>query len=76
MSFIESENEKKNQDHNEYNSFFLFFFFSVLRLELKAYTLSHSTSPIFLRRDFFQHRVSQAIFLGWLQTAILLISAS
>jgi hypothetical protein len=27
----------------------LFFFFSVLGLELKAFTLSHSTSPIFMK---------------------------
>jgi hypothetical protein len=26
----------------------IFFFFSVLGLELKAFTLSHSTSPIFV----------------------------
>jgi hypothetical protein len=26
-----------------------FFFFAVPRLELKAYTLSHSTSPVFVK---------------------------
>jgi hypothetical protein len=51
--------------------FFLFFFFSpVLGLGLRAYTLSHSTSP------FYQDRVSQTICLGWLRTANFLISAS
>jgi hypothetical protein len=34
-----------------------FFFFAVLRLELRAYTLSHSTSPIFVKG--FQDRVLQ-----------------
>jgi hypothetical protein len=29
-----------------------FFFFSVLGLELRAYTLSHSTSPFFVRGFF------------------------
>jgi hypothetical protein len=29
--------------------FFFFFFFVVLGLELRAYTLSHSTSPIFVK---------------------------
>jgi hypothetical protein len=43
-------------------------------LELRAYTLSHSTSPFCVR--YFQDRVSQTIFLGWLWTAIPLISAS
>jgi hypothetical protein len=30
----------------------LAFFFAVLRLELRAYTLSHSTSPIFVKGFF------------------------
>jgi hypothetical protein len=39
-----------------------FFFFSVLGFELKAYTLSHSTSPFFVCvMGFFQDRVSQTI---------------
>jgi hypothetical protein len=50
------------------------FFFSVLGLELRISTLSHSTSP-FLWRDF-QDRVSRTIGPGWLQTKILLISTS
>jgi hypothetical protein len=49
-------------------------FFSVLGLELRAYTLSHSTSP-FLWRVFWD-RVSKTICPGWLHTTILLISAS
>jgi hypothetical protein len=51
-----------------------FFFLVVLGLELRAYTLSHSTSPFY--DGFFQDRVLQTICLGWLQTAILLISDS
>jgi hypothetical protein len=47
----------------------------VLGLELRAYTLSHSTSPFLW--TCFQDRVSQTIFLaGWLRAAVLLISAS
>jgi hypothetical protein len=30
-------------------SFFFFSFFAVLGLELRAFTLSHSTSPIFVK---------------------------
>jgi hypothetical protein len=47
----------------------------VLGFELRAYTLSHTTSPFYVM-GFFQNRVSQTIFQGWLQTTILLISAS
>jgi hypothetical protein len=50
------------------------FFFVVKGLEFRAYTLSHSTSPFLWW--VFQDKVSQTIFLGWLQTTILLISAS
>jgi hypothetical protein len=46
----------------------------VLRFELRAYTLSHSTSPFLWR--VFQDRVSQTVNWGWLGTMILLISAS
>jgi hypothetical protein len=53
---------------------FCFCFFVVLGLELRAYTLSHSTSP-FLCDVFFRDRVSQTVCLGWLRTAILLMSA-
>jgi hypothetical protein len=56
-----------------FSSAFFFFFFS-LGFELRAYTLSHSTSPFFV--IFFLDRVSQTICPGWLQTTILLISAS
>jgi hypothetical protein len=52
-----------------------FLFFVVLGLEIRAFTLSHSTSPVFCGR-IYQDRVLQSICLGWLQTAILLISAS
>jgi hypothetical protein len=48
-------------------------FFAVLGLELMAFTLSHSASPFCDR--YFWDRVSQTICLGWLWTAILLISA-
>jgi hypothetical protein len=36
--------------------FFVFFFFVVLRLELRAFNLSHSTSPVFVKG--FRDRVS------------------
>jgi hypothetical protein len=57
--------------------FALLFFFAVLGLEVRVYTLNHSASPfcgVFFF-FFFRDRVSQNIFLGWLQTMILLISA-
>jgi hypothetical protein len=38
------------------------FFFEVLDLELRAYTLSHSTSPFMM--GFFRDRVSRTICLG------------
>jgi hypothetical protein len=53
----------------------IFFFFSELGLEIRAYTLSHSTSPFFCD-EYFRDRVSRAIYPGWLRTMILLISAS
>jgi hypothetical protein len=58
-------------------SFFsFFFFFAILGFELRAYTLSHSTSP-FLVMGFFQiGSLNYLPGLGWLQTAIILISAS
>jgi hypothetical protein len=37
--------------------YFFFFFFEVLRFKLRAYILSHSTSPFYLM-DFFQNKVS------------------
>jgi hypothetical protein len=40
--------------------FFFFFFFALLGLELRAFTLSHSTNPIFVKG--FQDRVSQELF--------------
>jgi hypothetical protein len=55
-------------------NFYLFLFFVVLGLELRAYTLSHSTSPFC--DGFFQYWVTRVICPDWLQTAIILISAS
>jgi hypothetical protein len=51
--------------------YFILFFLTVLGLEVRAYTLSHSTSP-------FLGRVGSCgtTCLGWLWTSILLISAS
>jgi hypothetical protein len=43
--------------------------FSILGLELRAFTLSHSTSSIFCDR-IFQNRVLQNICLGWLQSVL------
>jgi hypothetical protein len=54
--------------------FVLGFVFFVPGLELRAYTLSHSTSPFYVK--YFWDRVSQTICPGWLQAAILLISVS
>jgi hypothetical protein len=51
-----------------------FFFFWVLGLELRIFTLSHSIRPIFVKD--FQDRVSLTVFPDWLQTTICLISAS
>jgi hypothetical protein len=48
-------------------------FFAVLGLELRAF--SHSTSPFFVK-SFFEIGSHGTICLGWLQTAILLISDS
>jgi hypothetical protein len=53
-----------------------FFFFLVLGFELRAYTLSHSTTVLFFCVGFFQDRFLRTVCLGWLQIAILLISAS
>jgi hypothetical protein len=54
-----------------------FFFFAELRFEFKAYTLSHSSSPFCgFFFFFFLYRVRKTICPGWLQTTILLISAS
>jgi hypothetical protein len=44
------------------SSFFFFFFFEVLGLELRAFTLSHSTRPIFVRG--FRDRVLQNYLPG------------
>jgi hypothetical protein len=53
---------------------FLLLFFMVPGLELRASTLSHSTSPFCVRN--FWDRVLWTIWMGCLQTAILLICGS
>jgi hypothetical protein len=60
------------------NTFAFFFFFAVLGLVRRAFTLSYSTSPIFCD-GFLQDRKigSCNLFVwGWLRTTILLITAS
>jgi hypothetical protein len=52
----------KSQINGEALDFF--FFFAVLGLELKTYTLSHSTRPFF--NGCFRDRISQTIYPGWL----------
>jgi hypothetical protein len=52
-----------------------FSFFGGMGLELRAITLSHTTSLIFVK-GFFRDSVLQTICPAWLQTMILLISAS
>jgi hypothetical protein len=42
---------------SQHTTFFFFFFFAVLGFKLRAYTLSHSTSPFFVK-VFFRNRVS------------------
>jgi hypothetical protein len=54
---------------------FFYIFSAVLEFELRAYTLSHSTSFSFFVICFWGG-VSWTICPGWLQTTILLISAS
>jgi hypothetical protein len=49
-------------------------FLVILRLELRAYTLSHSTRPFC--EGFYWDKFSRTICPGWLWTEILLISAS
>jgi hypothetical protein len=51
-----------------------FFSFAVPGLELRAYALSHSTSPFCVR--YFWDRVLRTICPGWLQTVFFLVSAS
>jgi hypothetical protein len=54
----------------------LIFFFALLGFELRAYALSHSTSPFFVIVFFKIGFHNLFACLGWLQTAVLLISAS
>jgi hypothetical protein len=51
------------------------FFFVVLEFELRAYTLSRSTSLVFVM-GFFKIGSFELFAWGWLQTMTLLISAS
>jgi hypothetical protein len=53
----------------------LLLLFAVLGFELRAFSLSHSTSPFFCD-GCLQDRVSWTVCPGWLWTMILLISAS
>jgi hypothetical protein len=53
----------------------VFFIFAVLGFELRAYTLTHSTRPFF-GWVFFEIGTGELFCLAWLQTSILLISAS
>jgi hypothetical protein len=45
---------EEDQERKELERDAIFFFFEVLGLELRAYTLSHSTSPFYVRH--FQDR--------------------
>jgi hypothetical protein len=54
---------------------FYYFIFAVLGFELRAYSLSHSTSSFFVM-GFFEIRSNILFAWGWLQTSVLLISAS
>jgi hypothetical protein len=62
--------------------FFFFFLVVVLKFELRAshllsrYSTTWVTPPALFCASYFWDRVSQTICLGWLQTKILLISAS
>jgi hypothetical protein len=61
--YTQTTNKKKSSQHLETKQYT--FFFSILGLELRAYTLSHSTGPFFVR-GFFQDMVLQTICPGWL----------
>jgi hypothetical protein len=61
--------------HKKYGNKIRFFFFVVLEFELRAYTLSHSTSPFFVK-GFSIQGLLELFAPGWLPTVILLISAS
>jgi hypothetical protein len=69
--------ERKENRGTMFFYFLSIFFFlcAVLGLKLRAYTLSHSTSP-FVVKGFFEIGSCGTICLGWLRTVILLISAS
>jgi hypothetical protein len=55
-----SRNKKRTEETRGAKSPFFFFFLAVLELELRAYTLSHYTSPFFCE-GFFQDRVSNCL---------------
>jgi hypothetical protein len=57
-------------------SFFLFIYFAVLGLNLGPSPWATPPSPLLFCAGFFWDRILQTICLGWLQTMILLISAS
>jgi hypothetical protein len=65
--------DTRDQSPCSYRIYILIFFFAGLGFKLMAYTLSHS---ILLCEGFFWDRVSWTICLVWLQTMILLISAT
>jgi hypothetical protein len=62
--------------HPDTLSFFFFFFFAVLGFELRAYALSYSSSPLFVKSFF---KINSLYFpgwlKGWLKTTVCLISA-
>jgi hypothetical protein len=60
--------------HALYLKIFLLLLLFVLGFELRAFIWSLSTSPFY--NEYFQDRVPRTIGLGWLQTTVLLISAS
>jgi hypothetical protein len=48
--------QKKTKMSSHFKTIFIFIFLAVLGLELRAFTLSHSTNPFLM--GFFQDRVS------------------
>jgi hypothetical protein len=72
------KNERKNVDNLDFYLYvylFTYLFFAVLGLELRAYTLRHSTSPIFVK-VFFKIGSHELFPPSLLLTLILLNSAS
>jgi hypothetical protein len=54
----------------------LFFVYMVLGFDFRVFTLSHSTNPFFFVMGFLEIGSQELFAGGWLQTLILLISAS